>query len=73
MAVGNTYQVPDLRTWTWFQSMSSKFGESIAKGGSSFLFHSGPIAWFNIKGDNILLLSDPHDAEALVCVHLVPR
>ena len=27
----------------------------------------GPITWFKIKGDRILVLSDPADAEELVC------
>jgi len=49
--VGNTNQVPDLLTWKWFQKMSKEYG---------------PISWFRIKCDNILLLSDPKDAEELL-------
>ncbi|KZT34836.1 cytochrome P450 [Sistotremastrum suecicum HHB10207 ss-3] len=49
--IGNTLQVPNLCTWQWFEKMALKYG---------------PVAWFRIMGENVLLLSDPNDAEELL-------
>ncbi|OCH90315.1 cytochrome P450 [Obba rivulosa] len=49
--VGHTLQVPTIKTWRYFEKLAHKYG---------------PIFRLSLAGDNIVVLSDPADAEELL-------
>ncbi|CAK5272006.1 unnamed protein product [Mycena citricolor] len=49
--VGHTLQVPTIQTWKYFERLSHQYG---------------PIVRLSLAGDNVVVLSDPRDAEELL-------
>lgn len=67
--VGHTFQVPTTKTWKYFEKLSHQYGVSaVSSVLCGFLTCSpiGPIVKVTLAGDDIVVLSDPADAEELV-------
>lgn len=76
--VGHTFQVPTVKTWRYFEDLGRKYGALLiiypisCSGWLILKTITGPIIRLHLGGDEIVVLNDPKDAEALVSLNL-PR
>jgi hypothetical protein len=66
--VGHTFQVPIVKTWRYFEKLSLKYGVLQCSFMIAVCFNklnAGPIVKLTLAGDDMIVLSNPSDAEEL--------